>query len=1082
MPDSPASASGRTARTPRLRSRGFRRSASQAGLVAALLAVFTVCATTAGTCALLMTAGNARALSAAVAQVDGTADSGSADLTTVLLTSSPLASDGSGQANAATLVPVTRRALLEAARPYHAQVSLWATTPLLLFAGKDRKCGYLVDADSLAANAALRSGSWPDAPSTSRGAIGVAIPTTTAAALGASVGTTFRLSQDRHNGEPVEPVFDLLVTGTFDPSGTPAWGQDSLRGRGYLPDYLGCPTFGPFVTSSGALVARAAPLQRLAALMDPDLAGDADDVPALLAGLGGVADQIEDAAGSTINPVFVSSPLGPAFDGMRAELSLSNSLVLAVFLIVLALCVATASLVARVLVGRRSGEVTLLRDRGASTRQLVSSSAIEALALAAAAALIAAPVSLPVYAATAPAPVGSEASPGLWAPLGFGLVAALLAGAALPAVVVLIAALPERQRRGRQVISGVVARSGVDVILALLAAVAYVQLRSHVVSSGTVDPLLVVAPAVCALAVAALVTRLLAVLARAADAAASRSRGIVLPMAGWHLARGGAAQGAFLLVLAAAVATLSVTFLGTWSTSQGDQAAAKVGADLVVAQPGGPGTARELMDATGGAVTPVADSAVVLGSRPGGVKVLAIDSSLADQMMRGRLPDTTWSSEMAGLAPTDGGAPLTIPGGPFRITLTGGMTPSSVGAGMEAPVLSASPSVVLTDEAGFQTTLVGSEVALDGRPHGMSFPLSGQQPLPAGTWQVVAIDLLLGDHSGEDLSSWGTTSAAAEVSVSIEGASSAGGPWDASASRGQGVVQPGDVAVHAGTVDAAFSYNVLELSWQDAHLTLLSFPASTQVPVAMSEGLGTELGLAAGDRMAMTWGTAAVEVVLVRTVPFVPSHVREAALLTDLTSLRRALLTTGMVDPVTDLWWVSSPRAGAAEALREAGKGPVSTGEEATTQLRDGPLRTSLPVAWLLAIAAAVGLAVTGSAAHAAAEAQRRAATIARVRAIGMSTRDALASHLLQHAVITVTAVALGTASGAFLSWLLAPLLVVDPLGQRAIPSAVLVWSAGPAAAVVGAILVGALLAGVPAAIAVVRRSTVAALRAGEAP
>ena len=37
-----------------MRSRGLRRAASQAGLIAALLAVFTVCATGAGTCALLL--------------------------------------------------------------------------------------------------------------------------------------------------------------------------------------------------------------------------------------------------------------------------------------------------------------------------------------------------------------------------------------------------------------------------------------------------------------------------------------------------------------------------------------------------------------------------------------------------------------------------------------------------------------------------------------------------------------------------------------------------------------------------------------------------------------------------------------------------------------------------------------------------------------------------------------------------------------------------------------------------------------------------------------------------------------------
>ncbi len=1067
-------------RPPGVRLRALRRSASQAGLVAALLAVFTVCATTAGTAALLLTAGNESALSAAVADADGIENSGSPDLATVLVIRSNTTPEGAPKANAATLVPVTRSALLEAAKPYRAKVSLWTATPLLYLAGDDVQCGYLLDADTIKENAVLRSGAWPASPATTQGTIPVALPTSTAAALGATIGSTFRLSEDRHNGAPVRPYFDVVVTGTFDPSNSPTWDRDTLRGRGYVPNYLCRPTFGPFVVAPGTLEARAAPLERIAAILDPDLAGDAGHIPELVRGVQGVADKIRDAAGSSINPVYVWSPLGSAFDGMRLQLSVSNSLVLAVFLVVLALGAATASLVARVLVGRRAGEITLLRDRGASTAQLVRGAALEAIAVAAAAAVLAIPVGLVIYGATAPPAPG--ASTGLGASAWVALALATIAGAALPAAVVVIAALPERPRRGRQVISGTLARSGVDVMLAIVAAVTYVQLRTHVTPSADVDPLLVLAPAACAIAVAALATRLVALAARAANIAARRGRGVVFPLAGWHVARGGAAQGAFLLVLAAAVTTLSVTFLGTWSVSQAEQAKAMVGADLVVGQDGGPGTARELADATGGAVTPVADRPVVLGSRPNGVKVLAIDSARADQMMRGRLPGgAPWSSAMEGLAPPDPGAPLTVPSGGFRVTVTGGLPPGSVSAGLPVPIISATPTLVLADDAGYQTTMEGAEVALDGRPHVTSFPLKGRPALPPGQWRVVAIDLLLTDHTVEDLISWGNASTTADVRVAIEGASSVGGAWDATADSGQGAVQPLDVVAHDGTVDASFTFSVLGLGWQQAHLMLLSFAASTQVPVVMAEELATELGLAPGDRMAMAWGTTPVEVVLVRTVPYVPAHVREAALLADLTTLQRAVLSAGGVDPVTDQWWVSAPDVGAAEALRAAGRGPISTGAETTAELRDGPLRMPLRTAWLLAIAAAVGLAITGSAAHAAAEAQRRAATIARVRAIGMSRTDALASHLIQHAAITTAAIVLGTACGALLAWLLAPYLVVDPTGQRAIPAAELVWSIGPMAAAVGAILIGGLLAGVPAAVAVVRRSTVAALRAGEA-
>jgi len=43
------------------------------------------------------------------------------------------------------------------------------------------------------------------------------------------------------------------------------------------------------------------------------------------------------------------------------------------------------------------------------------------------------------------------------------------------------------------------------------------------------------------------------------------------------------------------------------------------------------------------------------------------------------------------------------------------------------------------------------------------------------------------------------------------------------------------------------------------------------------------------------------------------------------------------------------------------------------------------------------------------------------------------------------------------------------------------VWSAAPTAIVIAAIAAGGIIAGIPAAVAMVRRSTVAALRSGDA-
>lgn len=1060
------------------RGRGWLgRAASQAGLILALLAVFAMCSAVAGAGALLLTNGNENALSAAVALADGSERDGAPDVTTVYVNGAT--GEGAVPPDAATLTPLVRRTLASTVAPYQAQVSLWTTSPTMFLDGAEVKRGYLLDADTITANATLRTGAWPTAP-TGGGSIPVAVPATTAEALGVGIGGELRLSSERGDAQDAGRSFRLVVAGTFTPAGTPAWDRDVLKGRGYDPDYLWLPTYGPFVVAPGTLEASAAPVDRVVAVLDPELRGDARGVPGLTQRLDALATQLRDSAGPSVGSVRVWSALGATFAGMQAELGVTDTIVLAVLVLVLALGAATTALLARALLSRRGAELTLLRDRGASGSQLVRGAAAEALGLAVVAAAVATPLALAAYTLASPAavPSGSAATG-----IGQAFVPSLLVGAVLPALVLVIATMREQPRGRRLPISGTLARSGLDVMAALLAVVAYLQLRTHAPQPG-IDPLLVVAPAACVLAVAALATRLLPLLTRAADRAARRGKAFVLPMAAWHVARGGAVRGTFLVVLAAAVCTMGVTFLATWPGSQDDQAAAVVGADLVVEQPGGPGTAQELATATGGTATPVADRAVVLGSRPEGVKALALDGTLAGRMLTSRPPaGESWPAVMAELAPAEASAPLVVPAETQDLTISGQFRAATVLPGLPAPVVTATPTLVLADEAGVTTTRTGSAVLLDGGPHSIRYPLPGEPELPAGRWQVAAVDLLLADQTDADLIGWGTNDATVQLSLKVAGSSpSSAGSWSAGGDDGPGEVRPLDVSVSGDTVRATFSYSVLGLSWQDSHLRLLSFPATTEVPVALTADLAGELGLATGDRIGLTWGTTSLMARVVRTVPYIPAHVREAALLTDLRSLQRALLSAGDLEPATDAWWVAGPDPGAAEALRSLGRGPVTDRTEEATALRDGPLRAPLPLAWQLAIAAAIALAVTGSGANAAAEARSRGTTLARVRALGLSKREALASQVAQDLAVTTAGVVLGGICGALLGGLLIPLLVTSPAGEQAVPAVNLAWSGGFTASVLAVILGGALLAGIPATLAVVGRSTVAALRAGEAP
>jgi hypothetical protein len=249
---------------------------------------------------------------------------------------------------------------------------------------------------------------------------------------------------------------------------------------------------------------------------------------------------------------------------------------------------------------------------------------------------------------------------------------------------------------------------------------------------------------------------------------------------------------------------------------------------------------------------------------------------------------------MRGLAPEQEGSPLAIEGGTFAVTVTGA-SHASQGQGAPPSVI-ATPTFVLVNDSGYVTTVAGDEFALDDAPHKMVVPGPGLQALPAGKWRIVAIDLLFGEHSGDDLISWGDSKLSASVSVHVDGSDSNDGPWGAASNSTDRTVSTGTTSLAAQTVTASFSYSVLQLSWQDAHLTLLSFPASTEVPIAMTESLASSLGLADGDKIAMVWGTTTLDARLVRTIPYVPSHVREDAVLVDLTSFDRELLSAGNVD------------------------------------------------------------------------------------------------------------------------------------------------------------------------------------------
>ena len=452
----------------------------------------------------------------------------------------------------------------------------WSSTVMryLPADGRPLSLAYLAELDDRDARGTLVAGRWPDAPGEA------ALPTSAARALGLDVGSVTTLAETQGGGGA-----GLTVVGTFVPRPGVAWEEDPLQGTGVSPNYRGYITaYGPFVVGPGEVAASGVPLRRVTLRVQPDLThATAADLTRAGAGVDALGGELASALGDRTQNLVVDVPFARTMHAARDQRGVTGSGVLAVALLGGALAATTVVLAARLVAGRRAAEAALLTARGTGRARLVGQAAVEAGALAFLAIVPATALAFALYQVLAGA-VGLDPE---GVPEG-GLLPLVVSVAVVTVVLGSLLVLPwlrtGTSRGTREDRVGVVARSGADLLLLALAGLAYLQLRAHLVTGGTtVDPVLVVAPALCLTAGAALVLRPLPLLARSAEARAASSRSLTLPLAAWGVARRpqGAAA-AFLVVLATACATFGIGFAATWAQSQRDQAAATVGTDLSV--------------------------------------------------------------------------------------------------------------------------------------------------------------------------------------------------------------------------------------------------------------------------------------------------------------------------------------------------------------------------------------------------------------------------------------------------------------------------------------------------------------------
>jgi hypothetical protein len=534
--------------------------------------------------------------------------------------------------------------------------------------GDRRAVTVLASVTGIEERASLVDGRWPDGPGDRTRPVAAALVEGVAERLGLASGDRVELMR-LPGGDTVE----VEVVGLYrldDPTDR-FWSDDPLLANGVV-DGRSFRTLGPFVVSEPALLQDGFGRLRATWRFDPDLSrlttAGADDLERRLAAL---PERIDTALAGL--PEEVTAQLGgvetsTGLPGLLADsarsVTLTRSGILAVAAQLTVLAGLALAMGAGLVAEARRHRNAMLGARGAGRAHLVGLAAIEGLVLVVPAVLAApwlAVLTLRAMGRWGPlASVGFPIEPTI--PGAFSL-PVMAAGGAMVALLVVPAlrggaAAAVTGRHRRQDRRPVVARVGLDAALAIVTAAAFWQLgrlgtgaRSVLGDRFSVDPLLVVTPALALLTGALVTLRFVPLLANLAERSVARGRSVVGTLAGWQIARRPTdqARSVFLLALALAIGGFAAAYATTWRVSQDDQATQRLGADVVVLPDRRVGQSMADLNlvATYGAVDGVA--AVLAVARSGGslpaadrpVAFLALDATVAPEVVLtgGRDPD-----------------------------------------------------------------------------------------------------------------------------------------------------------------------------------------------------------------------------------------------------------------------------------------------------------------------------------------------------------------------------------------------------------------------------------------------------------
>lgn len=1081
-------------------------------ILTTVLAVAVLGSTLLGTFALLLTSSEQRALEITLTRAPPSAT----DLEVRM-------SVGRDEPDAA--VGAAREALAQLAGDVPTTSSEWVLSPpyqLPADGGTNLPLGYVAavpDVDSLVS---LRAGTWPVGATDAAGRVQIAVPDVAAEHFVWTVGDEVPLVST----STLVPA-RAVVVGVYDVTrDRTQWKRDLLAGAGVDPGFpvpgsfgfLTTSAYGPFVTVPDALLGGDVEVASAALVVHPQIDGAS---PAALDALRGRLDSADRDVAVAVGPHATSSSfvseLAGTIDSARGQLAVTRVSLVVVGLMLAVLAITVLLLAARLLAERRATEQSLMASRGATGRQVLALAGLESVLVAGLTTAVAPLLARQLYRLTTAQDVfrraGLDDDPHLPGALWVTCAAASLVFAAVllgPLLRRSTSVVDAEQQQVRQDRRGGLTRSGLDLALVALAAVAYWQLREYqspVLANGGIDVVLVGGPALFLLAGAAVALRALPLVAAGAERLAARSRRLVLPLAAWEIGRrpGRASGAVLLLTLAVAVGLFSQSFLATWRASQTDQADVQVGTDVRIDRLASPPLEQSAAVAAlpgASALSPVAWRTVRLGQPPApgmlasgstAVTMIALDTRVGAGLVRGSAPaGQDWDTLLASIAPTDAVTGAVLAGTPtaLRLSVTAAALPT-------APALRLLGSVVVQDAHGLRVTFPLPKLPVDGLAHDVTVPLTtAPDARLAAPLAVVGLVSQLIDQTDPADADAAPLPDRMQVRVSIAGLRAVDGDvetatqldtstWSARtfASRSR----PSALLEVTTREDRGLSARSDIESWDlpagTAGLTMTAFGPVPAMRVIVSDALLDKLAAEVGDPILVDVGGSSVRAEIAASVPYLPSMPRGLGFLVDRDLLTRSLVAATWTNPLLDEWWLGAG-ADAAPTVTSTARtqltATVTSRYEVGASLTDGPLRIGVQAALWTVTAASLLLAVAGFAMSATISVRLRRLELARLEALGASRPGLLRAVLAEHALLGALGIGAGAVLGALLGRLVVPLLTVAADGARPIPAVVVRWPWPAEGALLAVMVTLTCITVTVATVALLRPAASALLRLGD--